>query len=148
MLEQALRLGEPEGYIRTFVDAGAPVADLLRKARARAIMPSYVEKLLVAFPDDDKETRRQGDQETGASSDGPISLSPNLPVSRALVEPLTARELEVLGLLAEGASNDAIARRLIVSLGTVKKHLSNIFGKLEVESRTQAVARAHALGLL
>jgi LuxR family maltose regulon positive regulatory protein len=148
MLEQALRLGEPEGYIRTFVDAGAPVADLLRKARARAIMPSYVEKLLVAFPDDDKETRRQGDQETGARSDGTISLSPNLPVSRALVEPLTARELEVLGLLAEGASNDAIARRLIVSLGTVKKHLSNIFGKLQVESRTQAVARARALGLL
>jgi LuxR family maltose regulon positive regulatory protein len=65
-----------------------------------------------------------------------------------LVEPLTRRELEVLRLLAEGASNDQIAQRLVVSLGTVKKHLSNIFGKFQVESRTQAVARAHALGLL
>jgi DNA-binding NarL/FixJ family response regulator/transcriptional regulator with XRE-family HTH domain len=70
------------------------------------------------------------------------------PQSSALVEPLTTRELEVLGLLAAGASNEEIARRLIVSLGTVKKHISNIFGKLDVESRTQAVARARALGLL
>jgi LuxR family maltose regulon positive regulatory protein len=147
-LERALRLGEPEGYIRTFVDEGVSMAALLQQAHASSSVPAYVAKLLAAFPDDDKETRRPGDQETGARPDGTISLSPNLPVSRSLVEPLTARELEVLGLLAGGASNDEIARRLIVSLGTVKKHISNIFGKLEVESRTQAVARARALGLL
>lgn len=65
-----------------------------------------------------------------------------------MIEPLTSRELEVLRLVADGASNGEIARRLIVSIGTVKKHTANIFGKLEVQSRTQAVARARALGLL
>jgi len=64
------------------------------------------------------------------------------------VEPLTTRELEVLRLLADGASNDEIAQRLIISLGTVKKHIANIFGKLAAQSRTQAVARARALKLL
>jgi LuxR family transcriptional regulator, maltose regulon positive regulatory protein len=65
-----------------------------------------------------------------------------------LVEPLTERELEVLGLLATGAPNRAIAKQLVVSLDTVKRHLSHLFSKLEVANRTQAVARARELGLL
>ena len=126
-LERALRLAEPEGYIRTFVDEGAPMAALLQQAHASSSVPSYVAKLLAAFPDED-EGERLEDKWKAASSQvlNPQSFTPSL------VEPLTARELEVLGLLAAGASNDEIARRLIVSLGTVKKHISNIFGKLDV----------------
>ena len=75
-------------------------------------------------------------------------LRPVVDRSKALVEPLTDRELEVLRLVAAGTSNRAIAARLTVTLGTVKKHLNNIFGKLDVQSRTQALARARELGLL
>jgi LuxR family transcriptional regulator, maltose regulon positive regulatory protein len=69
-------------------------------------------------------------------------------VVAGLVEPLTARELEVLRLLAAGASNRAIAEQLVVTLETVKKHLSHIFDKLGVANRTQAVGRGRQLGLL
>ncbi len=65
-----------------------------------------------------------------------------------LVEPPTERELEVLHLIAAGASNEEIAERLVIAIGTVKRHVSNIFGKLTVSNRTQAVARAQAIGLL
>jgi LuxR family maltose regulon positive regulatory protein len=81
-------------------------------------------------------------------------LPVRLPVRRGgvavagLVEPLTAREVEVLQLLAAGAPNRAIARELVVSLDTVKRHVSNLFIKLEVANRTEAVARARELGLL
>ncbi len=76
------------------------------------------------------------------------SLRPTLDHSKGLFEPLTERELEVLRLVAAGTSNRAIAAQLIVTLGTVKKHLNNIFGKLDVQSRTQAIARARELGLM
>ena len=69
-------------------------------------------------------------------------------VVAGLVEPLTAREVEVLRLLAAGAPNRAIARELVVTLDTVKRHVSNLFAKLQVANRTQAVARARELGLL
>jgi LuxR family transcriptional regulator, maltose regulon positive regulatory protein len=75
-------------------------------------------------------------------------LSPCLLVSPSLVEPLTTRELEVLRLIAAGASNSEIAATLVVSIGTAKKHVNNIFGKLGVRSRTQMLARARALDLL
>ena len=74
--------------------------------------------------------------------------SPASPLAEAVVDPLTERELEVLHLLAEGLSNRGIAARLIVAPSTVKQHLKNIYGKLDVHSRTQAVARGRELALL
>ena len=128
-LERALVLAEPEGYIRLFVDEGPPMRTLLRQAQARSRVPGYVATLLSAF----------GEQHTPHAASASSSV---------LVEPLTPREREVLQLLSTGASNGEIARRLVVSVGTVKKHVSNICGKLGVQSRTQAIARARILHLL
>jgi LuxR family maltose regulon positive regulatory protein len=142
-LEQALRLAgvaEPEGYVRLFVDEGAPMAQLLRQAASRGIAAEHVTKLLTVFA-----TPAAGEGERVAPV--PASLLPH-PPQGSLVEPLTAREIEVLRLIAEGASNDEIAAQLVIAVTTVKKHVSNIFGKLGVNSRTQAVARARDLDLL
>ncbi len=130
-LERALTLAAPEGYIRLFVDEGVPMRELLRQAGARGIAPSYVAALLAAF----------GEQ--GAESEASSPLHPS-----SLIEPLTAREREVLRLLAEGKSNREIAQRLVLSIGTVKKYVYNICGKLGVQSRMQALARARTLHLL
>jgi LuxR family maltose regulon positive regulatory protein len=128
-LVRALLLAEPEGYIRLFVDEGVPMLRLLRQAQARGVAPEYVAALLAAF--------------------GALHLPDAALTARsALIEPLTEREREVLQLLAAGASNGEIARRLVLSVGTVKKHVSNICGKLDVQSRTQAIARARILHLL
>jgi LuxR family maltose regulon positive regulatory protein len=126
-LERALLLGKQEGYIRLFVDEGEPMVALLHQADARGIAPDYVVTLLSAF----------GEQ-TGAA---PSRAFP-------LVEPLTERELAVLRLLVRGLSNAEIARELIITVGTVKRHVNSIYGKLGVQSRTQAVARAQALHFL
>jgi LuxR family maltose regulon positive regulatory protein len=126
-LTRALTLGEPEGYLRIFLDEGAPMAELLRRAGSHGIASKYVVKLLSEFS-----------QDAGAA---PASQQP-------LIEPLTDRELQVLRLLAEGLSNRAIAERLVVALGTVKSHTASLYRKLDVTSRTQAVARATELGLL
>jgi len=126
-LERALVLAEPEGYIRLFIDEGTPVVALLRLAHARGMMPGYVATLLSA---------------TGSQAE--VSS----PRPSPLVEPLTEREREVLRLLVAGASNAAIARELVITVGTVKRHINSIYGKLGVNSRTQAVARAHPLKLL
>jgi LuxR family maltose regulon positive regulatory protein len=122
-LESALSLAEPEGYVRTFIDEGEPMAALLRAAASRGIAVDYVSELLAAFGD-------------------------VAPPSARLVEPLSERELEVLRLLAAGLSNREIARELFLAVGTVKKHTSNIYGKLSVHSRTHAVARARDLDLI
>ena len=130
-LERALVLAEPEGYIRLFVDEGAPMLSLLRHAQARGIVPRYVATLLAAFGE-------------------PLVLYLPLHAARpdSLVEPLTEREREVLRLLLEGASNREIAQRLFLSVNTVKRHVYNLCGKLGVQSRTQAIIRARALNLL
>ena len=125
-LERALVLAAPEGYVRLFVDEGELMLALLRQAYARGIVPEYASTLLSAF----------GEQHAS-----------DLPLSDHL-SALTGREREVLGLLLEGASNREIARRLILSVNTVKRHVYNLSGKLGVQSRTRAIARARELGLL
>ncbi|HEX6554953.1 MAG TPA: LuxR C-terminal-related transcriptional regulator [Ktedonobacteraceae bacterium] len=130
-LERALLLAAPEGYTRLFVDEGAPVLALLRLAQARSSVPGYVATLLSVF----------GERHT-------LTLPPPSASSSALTEPLTGREREVLRLLLEGASNREIARRLVLSVNTVKRHVYNLCGKLGVQSRTQAIVRARTLNLL
>jgi LuxR family maltose regulon positive regulatory protein len=131
-LARALSLAEPEGYVRTFIDEGEPMAILLRQAAGRGIAVEYMGKLLSEWA---KESARS---ETAGQS-------PSLPTG---VEPLTEREWEVLRLLAIGLSNREIAEQLFLAVGTVKKYTSNIYGKLSVHSRTQAAAKARELGLL
>jgi LuxR family maltose regulon positive regulatory protein len=135
-LERALRLAAPGGYLRTFVDEGEGVRTLaieLRRHLAQADKAddflAYLDKLLAAFPD----------------AEAP---HPPLVDAPGLVEKLTDRELELLRLVADGLSNQEISQRLVISVGTVKAHTSNIYRKLDVRTRTQAVARAKALQLL
>jgi LuxR family maltose regulon positive regulatory protein len=125
-LQESLALAAPQGYQSLFVECAAPAGDLLAAYQAwpPAAQRDYARRLLVAF---------------GGSQAPP---QPGLP------EPLTARELEVLGLVCQGCSNKEIAGRLYISIGAVKKHTGNIYGKLGVSSRTQAVRRARQLGLL
>jgi LuxR family maltose regulon positive regulatory protein len=131
--ERALSLAEPGGFIRIFVDEGPPMARLLYEALSRGIAPDYVRRLLAAFPNVELEQ--------------PESTKPQ--VSEAeLIEPLSERELEVLQLITEGLTNPEIASRLFLSLNTVKAHARNIYGKLGVHNRTQAVTRARTLGVL
>jgi LuxR family maltose regulon positive regulatory protein len=109
---------------------------LLRTLKLKGLAPdeAYVDKLLAAIKID------------GEVQHTTVRLSRS--AASPLIEPLSDRELEVLGLVAEGMSNQEIAERLVIAEGTVKKHLHNIFGKLNVRSRTQAVVRASELSLL
>jgi len=131
-LERALTLAEPEGYVRIFVDESMPMAHLLSEAAAHEIMPDYIRKLMAVFEAEEQK------------SEGKSYLPPTQP----LIEPLSQRELEVLQLIAQGFSNREICDRLFLALSTVKGHNRKIFGKLEVQRRTEAVARARELGLL
>jgi LuxR family maltose regulon positive regulatory protein len=130
-LERALSLAEPEGYERTFVDEGASMAQLLRKAAARGISPDYVSQLLAALESEMREERR-------ATTSAPLSL----------VEPLSERELEVLRLLTTHLSSTEIAQELFISVNTVRSHIKSIYGKLNVHSRKDAIQRALELELL
>jgi len=122
-LAQALGLAEPEGSVRIFLDEGTPMVVLLRRAVAQQVHTHYALHLLNEF--------------------GETATAP-----QPLIEPLSERELDVLRRVAAGYSNKQIAQDLVIAISTVKKHISNIYDKLEVESRTQAVARARELGLL
>jgi LuxR family maltose regulon positive regulatory protein len=128
-LEEALALAEPEGFIRIFVDEGSPIRALLYKVKVQSQrMKEYVRLLLAAF--EDKE------------------VHPPITSQKPLIEPLSEREIEVLQIIADGLTNQEIASRLYLSLNTVKVHTRNIYGKLDVNNRTQAVAKARDLGIL
>jgi LuxR family maltose regulon positive regulatory protein len=127
-LAQAITLAEPGGVIRVFVDLGPRMAALLQQLTARRVHPEFIARLLAAFP--------------------AVRDSAPAPSQQGLIEPLSERELEVLALLAQRLSNKEIARALSISPMTVKRHSSNIYQKLTVENRREAVAKAAALGLV
>jgi len=128
LLEEAITLAEPEGYVRTFVDEGEPMRELLRRIASRSVEQEYVGRLLAAF-----EYRKA---EKGAA------------VSQPLIEPLSNRELEVLRLLKTDLSGPEIAQELMVSLNTMRTHTKNIYSKLGVNNRRTAVHQAEELNLI
>jgi LuxR family maltose regulon positive regulatory protein len=131
-LETALLLAEPEGFIRTFVDQGQPMAELLQLVTPKEISPSYSRRLLRIL-ESERQIQKKEKKDVLVST---------------LVEPLSKRELEVLKMLASDLSGPEIARELSVALSTVRYHTNNIYGKLSVHNRRQAVLRAHELDLL
>jgi LuxR family maltose regulon positive regulatory protein len=124
-LERALTLAEPEGYVRIFVDESPAMAVLLEAAAEDGIAPSYVHQLLAAC---------------GKGED-------SAPATQVVVEPLSERELDVLGLFGTDLGGPDIARELVVSLNTMRTHTKNIYAKLGVNTRRAAVRRAEELGL-
>ena len=137
-LRQAVELAAPGGYVRRFVDDGARVAHLLPQVRAAA--PEFVDVLIAALATEPREAGTPQRQRRGESlwrdAEG------------RLLETLTARELDVLRLMARGASNAEIAAGLTVSLGTAKWHVGHVLAKLGATSRTQALLRAQQAGLV
>ena len=134
-LKRALTLAEPEGYVRIFADEGGPMARLLSEAAARGIIPDLTARLLAVVEAQEHKSEDQA------------RLPPASP-AQSIVEPLSQRELGVLQLIAQGLSNREIGERLFLAVITVKGHNRNIFRKLQVRRRTEAVARARELGLL
>ena len=129
-LDKALSLAEPEGFIQVFVEEGPIMARLVYEIAEKRADRQYTGRLLAAFANLPQPARPQPGKDD------------------EIIEPLSQRELEVLRLIAEGLSNQEIAARLYLSVRTIKFHTGNIYGKLGVKSRTEAVARARALGLL
>ncbi len=139
-LERALTLAEPEGYVRLFLDEGAPMAQLLRDAAARRITPDYTSKLLAGF--DAEQPQNVGES---PHLDHPVATTP---VAQPLIEPLSQRELDVLRLFATELSGPEIARQLVIGLSTVRTHTKSIYSKLNVTNRRAAVQRAIELNLI
>ena len=125
-LERALAGIVPERYLRTFLDQGDEMAELVYQASLRGIFPEFCKQLL----------------------DGFTRTAALVQPSTTLVEPLSPREIEILSCIAEGCTNQEIAQKLVISLYTVKKHAGNIYGKLGVKNRTEAAAKARYLGIL
>jgi LuxR family maltose regulon positive regulatory protein len=142
-IQDALSLGEAGSFVRTFLDEGPVVAQLLSNATIRGISPAYVNKILKAFELDESLPLVTSER---VSAERELVLS--LPDGNAFIEPLSGREVDVLGLIAEGLSNKEIAQQLFLSLSTIKWHTGNIYGKLGVNNRTQAVAKARELNIL
>jgi len=140
----ALDLAEPEGFVSMFLEEGLPAAEALAtllKSEHEPRRKAFLRQILDAFPHPLVDSIHPAAPPETAAEDGEEEILP-------LVEKLSKRELEVLGLIAAGDSNQAIAEKLFITVSAVKKHTSNIFGKMNVSSRTQAIACARRLGLL
>jgi LuxR family transcriptional regulator, maltose regulon positive regulatory protein len=124
-LQRAVKLAEPEGYVRIFAEEGPPMASLLRAVSKQGTAPNYVRRLLAAIN----------------------KAKDSTPANKGLIEPLSARELDVLRLLGTDLDGPEIARNLIVSLNTVRTHTRNVYAKLGVNNRRAAVRRAKELDL-
>ena len=157
-LSQALRLAEPEGYIRSFVDEGPEMAALLSRLRARQSKygpTPYMDTVIATFSQEStRHEPRPVDTVIAASPQESTQHEPRSSLIeqqakvQLLLDPLTQREREVLEHLAQGASNQQIAYELVIAIDTVKRHVSQILAKLDVQNRVQAVLRAQDLGLL
>jgi LuxR family maltose regulon positive regulatory protein len=130
VLSQAIEIAAPEDYFRAFLDEDRRVLALLPDLRH--VAPAFVDQLL----------------DYAGASRPRLDATEKLPAVQPLVEPLSQRELEVLRLIGTGLSNREIAEKLFIAVGTVKRHINNIYGKLGVRSRTQAIAKARGLRLL
>jgi LuxR family maltose regulon positive regulatory protein len=131
MLNKALILAEPEAFIRVFVDGGEPVRSLLCELEKRKISVPYTGKVLQSM-DDQVDVR----------------ITVGVGSTESMIEHLTEREMEVLCLLATHLSSTEIADELIIAASTVRSHIKNIYSKLRVHSRTEAVEKAREIGLL
>ena len=129
-LKRALTLAAPEGYIRSFLQEGDKLIPLLQQAREAGIYPEYIDKLLATM---------------GQSANRPQTHIASL---TGLLDPLSEREMDVLKLLSQGCTDKKIATTLVIARETVHKHLKNIYSKLDVHSRTEAIVRARELKLL
>jgi LuxR family maltose regulon positive regulatory protein len=134
-LERALALAEPQGYVRIFIDQGAPMAQLLRAAAARGIVPAYIGRLLAASASAQQPSAGEADR-------------PTAPVAQPMIEPLSQRELDVLRLFKTELSGPEIADALMIGLSTVRTHSKSIYSQLNVTSRRAAVNRAAELDLI
>jgi LuxR family maltose regulon positive regulatory protein len=129
-LEKAIRLAQPGGFVRSFADLGPDLKPLLEQLRRQGVAPHYLDQLIVAFP-------QNGQTKT-----------PLIAQSQEIATLLTQRETEILEMMQEGLNNNEIAQELVISLYTVKRHASNIYRKLEVRGRRQAVHKALQMGIL
>jgi len=146
-------LAGPLGWIRPFIEAGQTMADLLMRLRQQNVSVDYIERILAAFPDTASTTplpdlrstndKREFEAETIAQIPNPKSK-----IKNSLVEALTNRELDVLELLAQRLQNKELAEKLFISPTTVKTHLKNIYQKLNVSKRREAIESAKDLGIL
>ena len=145
-LTESLTIAEPADSIRPFVDLGPPMADLLKRLRKQGITVTCIEKLLAAF-------RQEGEQTVVLETHDQPTIPPHerrhtSPLSQPLAEPLTHREHDVLDFLAQRLSTKEIAEKLYISTTTVNTCLRNIYGKLDINKRREAVEKAKKIGIL
>jgi len=140
VLEAAVDLARPGGFIRPFVESGPTVEGLLKRLAAKNIAVDYIGQLLGAF--------RENQNGVKPGAFGTQTVGRRSTINQPLVDHLTNRELDILDLLAQRLQNKEIAVKLFISPKTVKKHLDNIYGKLSVNNRRQAVEKAQIIGIL